>query len=939
MNWIREYWDRTPDLKDWFNWENYYDCFSAVINSANVDSYRANFGIEDDEDILFARDTSSFDSRNQGLVITDLGLNVIRNNSDGEREYIGWFMFHYVKVEDDQLYFYDKDGEYVSNLWQNFFFKNYCTDYRLTKLAKYLEKIARRASEQMELFDLIDKKEYSEALDKINHILEEWNDDGGLHYHKGEIYYYMSQSSSTDGKYNNKMEEEYEKAISLLPDDNPLKSECFLALAEINENENIWFARKCYLRAMENSITEASKIESMLSNLEIESKEEMEHYIDYEYKSRKLLMPIDDHRIAGCVADGIDVFRMSNIPSCIKFPVGHPVSGQLYIGHPFKPELYVPYETYEETFFVDKVHELCHLLQCLGATEITIESVKGRNVSELYNNSLSVNGDVGIKAFSGSGSYDSNYSGDRGETRNSRRAMHFTFDPMYKPYVPEGLVWYPESTEWQRLVQNRLHGNMLEYSEHLSTSQTRIINSTEQEKVKASARILWAKANVNVEKSSSNSFKESIETEWKVSVTFRSIREMNKCDEHQSDNEYDNDDLDIESLMDAAEQGDAEAQFYLGVCYRDGEGVQQDYRQAFQWFKKSAEQGDAAAQYCLGSCYSFGNGVQQDYKKAFEWFEKSAEQGVADAQFEIGFCYRIGNGVQQDYKKAFEWFKKSAKQEYATAQYCLGMSYRYGEGVQPDYRQAFEWFEKSVEQGNVFAQCELANCYAEGKGVKQDDKKAVELYRKAVEQGDSKALNNLGYMYEHGRGISQSYEEAFKLYSKAIEERGNVKSIWHLGDFYENGKGVQKDYNKALDLYKQALDKGYKDAQKDIDRVTAILNNGGNTISSTTNSDNEQEYIETLKEIIAEDGEITDRERRLLEKLRTKLGISESRAKELEDALANPSLTAEEQEYLDEYKSIVADGEITDKERKLLDKIRKMSGISEERAKEIEKMA
>ena len=93
-----------------------------------------------------------------------------------------------------------------------------------------------------------------------------------------------------------------------------------------------------------------------------------------------------------------------------------------------------------------------------------------------------------------------------------------------------------------------------------------------------------------------------------------------------------------------------------------------------------------------------------------------------------------------------------------------------------------------------------------------------------------------------------------------------------------------------------------------------------------------------MKDIV-EDGEITDRERRLLEKLRTKLGISESRAKELEDKLANPSLTAEEQEYLDEYKSIATDGEISDKERKLLDKIRKMSGISEGRAREIEKMA
>ncbi len=139
-------------------------------------------------------------------------------------------------------------------------------------------------------------------------------------------------------------------------------------------------------------------------------------------------------------------------------------------------------------------------------------------------------------------------------------------------------------------------------------------------------------------------------------------------------------------------------------------------------------------------------------------------------------------------------------------------------------------------------------------------------------------------------------------------------------------------------MHKPAFEKGYKEAQKDIDRVTAILNDGYTT-SGTTDSANEQEYIETLKEIIAEDGEITDRERRLLEKLRTKLGISESRAKELELSLSNTTLTSEEQEYLDEYKSILADGEITDRERKLLDRIRRMSGISEERAREIEKMA
>ena len=47
-------------------------------------------------------------------------------------------------------------------------------------------------------------------------------------------------------------------------------------------------------------------------------------------------------------------------------------------------------------------------------------------------------------------------------------------------------------------------------------------------------------------------------------------------------------------------------------------------------------------------------------------------------------------------------------------------------------------------------------------------------------------------------------------------------------------------------------------------------------------------------------------------------------------------LTEEEQEYLNEYKEIIVDGEITEKERRLLNKILKLNGISQDRAREIE---
>lgn len=38
-----------------------------------------------------------------------------------------------------------------------------------------------------------------------------------------------------------------------------------------------------------------------------------------------------------------------------------------------------------------------------------------------------------------------------------------------------------------------------------------------------------------------------------------------------------------------AEQGDAEAQFNLGLCYYNGTGIEQDYKKTVKWFLKAAK--------------------------------------------------------------------------------------------------------------------------------------------------------------------------------------------------------------------------------------------------------------------------------------------------------------------------------------------------------------
>lgn len=102
----------------------------------------------------------------------------------------------------------------------------------------------------------------------------------------------------------------------------------------------------------------------------------------------------------------------------------------------------------------------------------------------------------------------------------------------------------------------------------------------------------------------------------------------------------------------------------------------------------------------------------------------------------------------------------------------------------------------------------------------------------------------------------------------------------------------------------------------------------------------EQEYLNHLKELLEDDCEITPRERKMLDRIRQNLGISEERAKELEEMLLNPHLTEEEQQYIDNVRELFEDdAELTPRERKMLDRIRESLGISEERAEELEKLA
>lgn len=76
-------------------------------------------------------------------------------------------------------------------------------------------------------------------------------------------------------------------------------------------------------------------------------------------------------------------------------------------------------------------------------------------------------------------------------------------------------------------------------------------------------------------------------------------------------------------LRPLAEQGDAGAEYNLGVMYGKGQGVQKDLAEAVKWYRLAAAQGVGAAQSNLGQLYANGQGVSQDYVEAAKWLPRA----------------------------------------------------------------------------------------------------------------------------------------------------------------------------------------------------------------------------------------------------------------------------------------------------------------------------
>ena len=118
---------------------------------------------------------------------------------------------------------------------------------------------------------------------------------------------------------------------------------------------------------------------------------------------------------------------------------------------------------------------------------------------------------------------------------------------------------------------------------------------------------------------------------------------------------------------------------------------------ARDFWLQAAETGDARAEFAMGTLYERGEGVDPAPSLATAWYLRAARHGFAPAQFNLGNAYHRGRGVPQDVDEAVYWWARAAAADFAPAQFNLASHYL---ETGTDHVEAMKWLARAAANGH-----------------------------------------------------------------------------------------------------------------------------------------------------------------------------------------------------------------------------------------------
>lgn len=178
----------------------------------------------------------------------------------------------------------------------------------------------------------------------------------------------------------------------------------------------------------------------------------------------------------------------------------------------------------------------------------------------------------------------------------------------------------------------------------------------------------------------------------------------------------------------AAEGGEIDAWYYVGIAYDKGKGVEENSAYAARCYEKglSSPQKSIPCHNRLGALYMEGRGVPQDYARAYRLFLWAYQEGSLWGVDALGRCCFYGLGAEQDFVQA-RYFLEQVPGKDKEVFYMLGCIYGQGLGVSPDIKKAVGYLQKAENYVKAKEELQKYKKTLFGKWVRRKEKDEEEI--------------------------------------------------------------------------------------------------------------------------------------------------------------------------------------------------------------------
>ena len=355
------------------------------------------------------------------------------------------------------------------------------------------------------------------------------------------IFYELFHYIHTERKNNSQAIPVIGKIRQLLRENNIQEAQMFLRSIKVNEKspyykEYLSLSAEIYKK--NNKFYEAAQAYDDLKNLykgNLEafsqySKEKQNNYHNYLTHFKEL--PLRERNIITTSKtdrlfklDHITLLNIDQLPK-IHFSTLQPKLNQTYIAHPYKADTYLPIESYDYELLNDRMDEFFYILQCLGATSITIETIKKENKEGDKNLNIAAN--IGGSEEEIGFDIDAKYRKAASTSLNKYMGLERTqtFNPEKRPYIPKNTIWFPSELRWQRLAQQRLEGGILTYTERISSSQNQLLNEEEIIDINAELKTLLYSVKAGGQYEKKEKLQQNEEFSFSIKIEFKPMEEF-----------------------------------------------------------------------------------------------------------------------------------------------------------------------------------------------------------------------------------------------------------------------------------------------------------------------------------------------------------------------------------------------------------------------------